>query len=113
MVLDCVMPWPTNFSAGAGYDVEVALLQAKAEFDLLRQQDCTLLLISNELGTSLHAAAEAGRKFTGLPGRLSQHIAQQANRAVLLASDPPLAVKRCETWCLSGGRANAAVPPDK
>ena len=93
VVLDCVTLWLTNFFADADYDVDVALQQAKAEFDLLRQQDCTLLIISNELGMGLHAATEAGRKFTDLQGWLNQHIAQQADRAILMVSGLPLTVK--------------------
>ena len=93
VVLDCVTLWLTNFFADAEYDVDTALQQAKAEFDLLRQQDCTLLVISNELGMGLHATTEAGRKFTDLQGWLNQHIAQRADRAIFMVSGLPLVVK--------------------
>ena len=68
VVLDCVTLWLTNFFTDAEYDVEAALRQAQQEFDKLRQQDCTLLVISNEIGMGLHAPTEAGRKFTDLQG---------------------------------------------
>ena len=93
VVLDCVTLWLTNFFADAKYDVDTALQHAKAEFDLLRQQDCTLLVISNELGMGLHATTEAGRKFTDLQGWLNQHIAQRADRAIFMVSGLPLVVK--------------------
>ena len=93
VVLDCVTLWATNFFTDADYDVDLALLQAKEEFDKLRQQDCTLLVISNELGMGLHAPTEAGRKFTDLQGWLNQHIAGQANRAIFMVSGLPLVVK--------------------
>ncbi|RZK88179.1 MAG: bifunctional adenosylcobinamide kinase/adenosylcobinamide-phosphate guanylyltransferase, partial [Hymenobacter sp.] len=76
VVLDCVTLWLTNFFSDAAYDVETALRQAQQEFDKLRQQDCTLLVISNEIGMGLHAATDAGRKFTDLQGWLNQYIAQ-------------------------------------
>ena len=93
VVLDCVTLWLTNFFTDAGYDVEVALRQAQAEFDQLRRQDCTLLVISNEIGMGLHAPTEAGRKFTDLQGWLNQYLAQRADRAILMVSGLPLVVK--------------------
>ena len=93
VVLDCVTLWLTNFFTDTGYDVETALQQAQEEFDKLVQQDCTLLVISNEIGMGLHASTEAGRKFTDLQGWLNQHIAQRADRAIFMVSGLPLVVK--------------------
>jgi len=93
VVLDCVTLWLTNFFTDAKYDVETALHQAQQEFDKLRQQDCTLLVISNEIGMGLHAPTEAGRKFTDLQGWLNQYIAQRADRAIFMVSGLPLTVK--------------------
>ena len=93
VVLDCVTLWLTNFFADAAYDGATALQQAQAEFDHLRQQDCTLLVISNEIGMGLHAPTEAGRKFADLQGWLNQYIAQRADRAIFMVSGLPLVVK--------------------
>jgi adenosylcobinamide kinase/adenosylcobinamide-phosphate guanylyltransferase len=93
VVLDCVTLWLTNFFTDTSYDVAESLRQAKAEFDHLMQQDCTLLVISNEIGMGLHASNEAGRKFTDLQGWLNQHIAQRADRAIFMVSGLPLNVK--------------------
>jgi len=93
VVLDCVTLWLTNFFTDAKYDVETALHQAQQEFNKLRQQDCTLLVISNEIGMGLHAPTEAGRKFTDLQGWLNQYIAQRADRAIFMVSGLPLTVK--------------------
>ncbi len=93
VVLDCVTLWLTNFFTDANYDVATALTQAQAEFDQLLTQDCTLVVISNEIGMGLHAPTEAGRKFTDLQGWLNQYIAQRADRAIFMVSGLPLAVK--------------------
>jgi adenosylcobinamide kinase/adenosylcobinamide-phosphate guanylyltransferase len=69
------------------------LQQATEEFDKLLQQDCTLLVISNEIGMGLHAPTEAGRKFADLQGWLNQHIAQRADHAIFMVSGLPLHVK--------------------
>jgi adenosylcobinamide kinase/adenosylcobinamide-phosphate guanylyltransferase len=93
VVLDCVTLWLTNFFTDAAYDVATALGQAQAEFDKLLTQDCTLLVISNEIGMGLHATTEAGRKFTDLQGWLNQYIAQRADHAIFMVSGLPLTVK--------------------
>lgn len=93
VVLDCVTLWLTNFFTDANYEVNTALTQAQAEFDKLLTQDCTLLVISNEIGMGLHAATEAGRKFTDLQGWLNQYIAQRADHAIFMVSGLPLTVK--------------------
>lgn len=93
VVLDCVTLWLTNFFTDAQYDVETTLHEAKAEFEKLVQQHCTLIIISNELGMGLHAPTDAGRKFADLQGWLNQHIAQRADRAIFMVSGLPLVVK--------------------
>ena len=93
VVLDCVTLWLTNFFTDADYDVETALGQAQAEFDKLLTQECTLLVISNEIGMGLHATTEAGRKFTDLQGWLNQYIAQRADHAIFMVSGLPLTVQ--------------------
>ncbi len=93
VVLDCVTLWLTNFFADAKYDVETTLQQARGEFDKLMQQDCTLLVVSNEIGMGLHAPTETGRQFADLQGWLNQHIARRADRAIFMVSGLPLVVK--------------------
>ncbi|WP_324673803.1 bifunctional adenosylcobinamide kinase/adenosylcobinamide-phosphate guanylyltransferase [Hymenobacter sp. GOD-10R] len=93
VVLDCVTLWLTNFFTDTNYDVAESLRQATAEFDELVKQDCTLLVISNEIGMGLHASNEAGRKFTDLQGWLNQHIAQRADHAIFMVSGLPLTIK--------------------
>ena len=93
VVLDCVTLWLTNFFTDADYQVEQALALAQQEFDLLLQKDCTLLVISNEIGMGLHAPTEAGRKFTDLQGWMNQYIAARADKAIFMVSGLPLSLK--------------------
>jgi len=93
VVLDCVTLWLTNFFTDTNYDVEETLRQVREEFDRLLLQDCTLLVISNEIGMGLHAPTGAGRKFADLQGWLNQHIAQRADHAIFMVSGLPLVVK--------------------
>ena len=77
-VIDCMTLWLSNFFSDHEGDVERCLERARAIIDVLAQRRATLLLVSNELGQSLHAPSEVGRKFVDLQGWVNQHIAERA-----------------------------------
>src|SRR6267378_6721682 len=79
-VIDCVTLWLTNFYIDTKYNVEESLKQAKEEFAKLTKTDCTLIIISNEIGMGVHAETETGRKFVELQGWMNQYIAVRANK---------------------------------
>ncbi|MNW18945.1 Bifunctional adenosylcobalamin biosynthesis protein CobU [compost metagenome] len=65
----------------------------KSEFDKLGLIEATWIIISNEIGMGMHADTEIGRKFVDLQGWVNQHIAQRADKAVLMVSGLPLELK--------------------
>ena len=93
VVVDCVTLWLTNFYTDTKYDLPQSLKLAKEEFDILANEDCTLIIISNELGMGTHAETEIGRKFVELQGWMNQHIAARADKAVLMISGIPVQLK--------------------
>ena len=93
VVVDCVTLWLTNFYTDTKYDLQQSLKLAKEEFDILAKEDCTLIIISNELGMGTHAETEIGRKFVELQGWMNQHIAARADKAVLMISGIPVQLK--------------------
>ena len=92
-VVDCVTLWLTNFYMDTKYNVEESLKQAKAEFDKIAEIDCTVIIISNEIGMGVHAETEIGRKFVELQGWTNQYIAAKADQAVLMVSGIPVIIK--------------------
>jgi adenosylcobinamide kinase/adenosylcobinamide-phosphate guanylyltransferase len=92
-VVDCVTLWLTNFYVDTKYNVEESLKQAKSEFDKLAEIDCTVIIISNEIGMGVHAETEIGRKFVELQGWTNQYIAAKADKAVLIVSGIPVIIK--------------------
>ncbi len=86
VVLDCVTLWLTNFFIDNDYDAEVTLSQAKQEWDKFIQKDMELYVISNEVGMSLHAQTETGRKFTDLQGWMNQYIASKSDEVYLMVA---------------------------
>lgn len=93
IVLDCITLWLTNIFHDNKYDVDQSLTEAKTIWDKLIQQDCTLIVVSNEIGMSMHAETEVGRKFTDLQGWVNQHIAKNANKVTLMVSGIPMNIK--------------------
>jgi len=85
-VIDCVTLWLSNFFSDQQGDVERCLARAKAVIDVLAERRATLLLVSNELGQSLHAPSEVGRKFVDLQGWVNQHIAARAENVAWLVA---------------------------
>lgn len=92
-VIDCITLWLTNYWVDTNYDIEKSLKQAKKEFDILSSIDCTLIIISNELGMGVHAQTEKGRKFVELQGWINQHIAAKADKVVFMVSGIPVQIK--------------------
>lgn len=92
-VIDCVTLWLTNFYVDTKYNVEESLKQAKDVFDKLIEIDCTIIIISNEIGMGVHAETEIGRKFVELQGWTNQYIASKANKAILMISGIPVTIK--------------------
>ena len=57
-----------------------------AAIDRLTERRAQLLLVSNELGQSLHAPTELGRKFVDLQGLVNQHIATRAENVAWMVA---------------------------
>lgn len=93
VVLDCITLWLTNFFHDAGYNTELALEQAKDQWNALILQDFKLIAISNELGMGMHAQSEAGRNFTDLQGWMNQYIAASSTQVTFMVSGIPLKIK--------------------
>jgi adenosylcobinamide kinase/adenosylcobinamide-phosphate guanylyltransferase len=93
-VIDCVTLWLTNFFIDTQNDVQVSLEQAKAEFDkIAKQENITIIIITNEIGMGVHAETHIGRKFTELQGWMNQYLAKNADEVVLMVSGIPVKIK--------------------
>lgn len=93
VVLDCITLWLTNLFADHKFEFEPALAEAQGEWDRFINRDFTLLVVTNEIGMSLHAQTESGRKFVELQGRINQYIAGMANEAYLMVSGINVKIK--------------------
>jgi adenosylcobinamide kinase/adenosylcobinamide-phosphate guanylyltransferase len=85
-VIDCVTLWLSNFFSDESADVERCLGRARSILERMFQRHGQLLLVSNELGQSLHAPSELGRKFVDLQGLVNQHIAARADNVAWMVA---------------------------
>ena len=93
VLLDCITLWLTNIFHDNCYEVEKSLQEAKQEWDTFIAQNMELIVVSNELGMSIHAENEISRKFTDLQGWMNQYIAAKANNVFIMISGIQLQIK--------------------
>ena len=103
VLVDCVTLWLTNLIAShlpnkegteEGLEGEDAILrQATEDFERLASQDATFIFVTNEIGLGGISPNTLQRRFTDLQGRVNQHIAQRADKVILMVSGIPVEIK--------------------
>ncbi|WP_430815037.1 bifunctional adenosylcobinamide kinase/adenosylcobinamide-phosphate guanylyltransferase [Carboxylicivirga sp. RSCT41] len=93
VLIDCITLWLTNFFFDNDSAIEQSLEEAKAEFNVLVQQEATFIFVTNEIGLGGMPENPVQRKFTDLQGWMNQYIAERANEVYLMVSGIPLKVK--------------------
>ncbi|MDO5663823.1 MAG: bifunctional adenosylcobinamide kinase/adenosylcobinamide-phosphate guanylyltransferase [Bacteroidia bacterium] len=93
VLMDCVTLWLTNIFHDNEYKLNLSLDEAKREWSKFIEQDFTLIVVSNEIGMSLHASNEMSRHFTDLQGWMNQHIATTADEVYFIVSGIPVKIK--------------------
>lgn len=88
VLVDCVTLWLTNIYSDLSFDADGALQEARREWQdvLLGSRAETLIVVSNEIGMSLHAADASSRAFVDLQGWVNQYISATADEAYLMVS---------------------------
>lgn len=93
VVLDCITLWLTNIFHDNEYNMDKSLSEAKEIWDNFIRQDFKLIVVSNELGLSIHPENEIARKFNDLQGLMNQYIASCSTHAYLIISGIPIKIK--------------------
>jgi len=93
VMLDCVTLWLTNLYTDCQFDYAASFEEAKDEWMRFVAQDFTLIVVTNEIGMSLHAPSDSARKFVELQGRMNQFIAAMAHEAYLMVSGISVKIK--------------------
>lgn len=88
VLIDCVTLWLTNIYSDLEFDAEASLSEARREWqELLHHCKAeVLIVVSNEIGMSLHAPDAGARAFVDLQGWVNQYISATADEAYLMVS---------------------------
>ncbi len=86
VLLDCVTLWLPNIFSQHQFQREESLIWAKEEWARLCEQDCTLIVVSNEIGMGVIPMDASTRAFVDLQGWMNQHIAAHADEVYFLLS---------------------------
>ncbi len=88
VLIDCVTLWLTNIYSDLNFDADESLREARREWQrvLHESRADTLIVVSNEIGMSLHAMDAKSRAFVDLQGWMNQYISGTADEAYLMVS---------------------------
>lgn len=91
VLIDCLTLWVAR-----ALDAELALQTAWGSVErALMARNCPAILVSNEVGMSVHPSYASGMRFRDQLGWVNQRAAAFADRVVLVVAGLPLSVKPC------------------
>ena len=93
MIIDCLTFFAANLLEARGDD-RLSIEQAVDDLCLaLQAPPCSVVLVSNEVGSGVVPAYPSGRRFSDLLGEMNQSVARAASNVLLLVAGLPLVLK--------------------
>jgi adenosylcobinamide kinase / adenosylcobinamide-phosphate guanylyltransferase len=89
MIIDCLTFFAANLLDAQG-DEQSAV---EALCTALKAPPCSIVLVSNEVGSGVVPAYPSGRRFRDLLGEMNQSVARVASNVLLLVAGLPLVLK--------------------
>jgi adenosylcobinamide kinase / adenosylcobinamide-phosphate guanylyltransferase len=109
MIIDCLTFFAANLLDAEG-DQKIAV---KALCAALKSPPCSVVLVSNEVGSGVVPAYPSGRRFRDLLGEMNQSVARVASNVLLLVAGLPLVLKgQLEVGSTEVVSTNAEVSPE-
>jgi adenosylcobinamide kinase/adenosylcobinamide-phosphate guanylyltransferase len=93
IVVDCLTIFAANLLEAEGEDNGAIERRAEALCQALRAVQCSVVLVSNEVGSGVVPAYPLGRRYRDLLGEINQKVARIADDVVLMVAGLPLALK--------------------
>jgi adenosylcobinamide kinase/adenosylcobinamide-phosphate guanylyltransferase len=91
VLVECLTVWLANVLVKEGESGVEA--RQKALLETLRQRQCDIILVSNEVGLGIVPEYPLGRQFRDMAGWLNQALATDADAVVFIAAGLPLMLK--------------------
>lgn len=92
LVLDCLTLWVSNWMLKAD-DPESLLKEADRLIDQCRKMQCTLIVVTNEVGAGIVPENKLARDFRDQVGSINQRFAQEFDEVVHMMSGIPVRIK--------------------
>jgi adenosylcobinamide kinase/adenosylcobinamide-phosphate guanylyltransferase len=93
ILIDCLTVFAANLLESVGNDQVAIELKVAALCEALQSVACSVVLVSNEVGSGVVPAYPLGRRYRDLLGEINQNIARIADDVVLMVAGLPLALK--------------------
>jgi adenosylcobinamide kinase / adenosylcobinamide-phosphate guanylyltransferase len=93
IVVDCLTIFAANLLEAAGEAHDAIEQRVEALCETLRHASCSIVLVSNEVGSGVVPAYPMGRRYRDLLGEMNQRVAAIADDVVLMVAGLPLALK--------------------
>jgi adenosyl cobinamide kinase/adenosyl cobinamide phosphate guanylyltransferase len=93
ILIDCITLWVSNLLMEGLSDKEI-LRRVNDLIQILARRECSLAMVTNEVGWGVVPENHLGRRFRDLAGFINQHLAASADRVVLMAAGLPLVLKK-------------------
>jgi adenosylcobinamide kinase/adenosylcobinamide-phosphate guanylyltransferase len=93
MVVDCLTVFAANLLETEGDDQDAIERRVEALCAALQSAVCSVVLVSNEVGSGVVPAYPLGRRYRDLLGEINQSVARIADDVVLMVAGLPLALK--------------------
>jgi len=92
-VIDCLTVYLANVMSKAEGKESVIRDHMERLCSALKETRASIILVSNEVGSGVHAATATGRFYCDLLGELNQRVAAQADNVILMVAGIPVPVK--------------------
>jgi adenosylcobinamide kinase/adenosylcobinamide-phosphate guanylyltransferase len=93
VLVDCLTLFAANLLETLGNDELKLHAPIDALCESLRSAACTVILVSNEVGSGVVPEYASGRRFRDLVGEINQRVAAIADTVLLMVAGLPLALK--------------------
>ena len=93
ILIDCLTLFASNLLEAHGENLELARPQIDDLCIALQSASCTVILVSNEVGSGVVPAYVLGRRFRDLVGEINQRIAAVADSVLFMVAGLPLVLK--------------------
>jgi adenosylcobinamide kinase/adenosylcobinamide-phosphate guanylyltransferase len=93
ILVDCLTLWASNLLADGASQEEI-LARADALTKAIDEVPCSVILVSNEVGTGIVPENELARMFRDVAGLVNQKVAACANRVVWMVAGVPVTIKQ-------------------